>query len=94
MTEDHEPINPKIHDHLTGLGYEFAHDAAHSWMHPEHTTYHREIERDHDVTPTGISVTVYRDGSIRIGGLPDSHTADLLRFLAIALDKGEADDQH
>jgi hypothetical protein len=36
---------------------------------------------------------LWADGSIRISGMPDSHTPDLLRFLADALEE-ESDDQH
>jgi hypothetical protein len=90
MTEDHEPINPTIHAHLTGLGY--VHERTET-IFTFKDTYHREIEREHDYTNAGLDVSLWADGSIRISGMPDSHTPDLLRFLADALEE-ESDDQH
>jgi hypothetical protein len=86
MTEDHEPINPKIHANLTGLGYK--HEVYPSLYLDPYDHYYREVETERGVTTTGFSIDCYRDGSIRIGGMPDSHTGDLLRFLAIALGGG------
>ena len=86
MTEDNEPINPILHAHLIGLGYRHALVEGYTGGHAH---YYWEVETDHGVTCTGLMVDVYRDGSIRIGGKTDSHTGDLLRFLAIALGEGK-----
>jgi hypothetical protein len=85
MTKDHEPINPKIHAHLTGLGYVHEREIDERFTDSlVRDIYYREIETAAGVTWSGLTTSVYRDGSIMIGGKPDAHTPDLLRFLAIA----------